>query len=90
MSREHKRRAAREEQRVEKVQGVSAEPASESRTSPKQFLREVRGELRKVAWPSRKEVISYSIVVLVTTLVLVSIVWGMDEIIRRAVINTLG
>jgi preprotein translocase SecE subunit len=35
-------------------------------------------------------VTSYTIVVLVTTLVLVGIVWAMDEVIRRAVINTLG
>jgi preprotein translocase subunit SecE len=35
-------------------------------------------------------VTSYTIVVLVTTLVLVAIVWGMDYVIREAVINTLG
>jgi preprotein translocase subunit SecE len=35
-------------------------------------------------------VTSYTIVVLVTTLVLVGIVWGMDFIFREAVINTLG
>ncbi len=28
--------------------------AKEERTGPVQFLREVRGELRKVAWPSRR------------------------------------
>jgi preprotein translocase subunit SecE len=60
------------------------------RTKPVQFLREVRSELRKVAWPNRKEVTSYTIVVLVTTLVLTAIVWGMDEVFRQAVINTLG
>ncbi|MGH3665310.1 MAG: preprotein translocase subunit SecE, partial [Egibacteraceae bacterium] len=36
------------------------------RTSPGQFLREVRAELRKVAWPSRRELLSYSLVVLVS------------------------
>ncbi len=91
MSRESKRRAEREQQRTSGQQGVSAEPTTgDGRTPPAQFLREVRGELRKVHWPSRREVGQYTIVVLVTTLFLVAVVWGMDEVIRRAVINTLG
>ena len=32
-------------------------------------MREVNAELRKVAWPSREEVINYSIVVLITLVV---------------------
>jgi preprotein translocase subunit SecE len=60
------------------------------RTSARQFLREVRAELRKVAWPSRKEIASYTVVVLVTTVVLGAIVYGMDEGIRRVIITTLG
>ena len=44
----------------------------EERTSPAQFVGEVRSELRKVNWPTRTEVINYSIVVLVTVLVSVS------------------
>jgi len=91
MSREDKRRNEREQRRTEGQESAAVEPDSSSgRTPLVQFLREVRGELRKVAWPSRKEVTSYTIVVLVTTFVLVGIVWGMDEVIRRAVINTLG
>ena len=43
----------------------AARPRSEERTSPGQFLREVRGELRKVAWPTKSEVINYSIIVLI-------------------------
>jgi preprotein translocase subunit SecE len=90
MNRESKRHTDREERRTEKRAGGSDAPARSERTGPAQFLREVRSELRKVAWPNRREVTSYTIVVLVTTLVLVAIVWGMDEVIRRAVINTLG
>jgi preprotein translocase subunit SecE len=60
------------------------------RTSLPQFLREVRSELRKVNWPSRQQILSYTVVVLVLTLVLTSFVWGTDEVIRRIIINTLG
>ena len=60
------------------------------RTPAPQFLREVRSELRKVNWPNRQQIVSYTVVVLVLTLVLTSFVWGVDEGIRRIVINTLG
>ncbi|MFA9432981.1 preprotein translocase subunit SecE [Egicoccus sp. AB-alg2] len=91
MSRESKRNADREERRTSgQVSAAEEAPKTRERTSPGQFLREVRSELRKVAWPNRKEVVSYTMVVLVVTLVLVAIVWGMDEVFRRAVINTLG
>jgi preprotein translocase subunit SecE len=56
-----------------------ASPARE-RTKPRQFLREMRGELRKVAWPTRSEVFNYSLICLIflvfmTTLVAV-VDWG--------------
>ena len=50
----------------------------EQRTSPPQFIREVRGELRKVAWPTRPEVINYSIIVLVAVVLLTAYVAGLD------------
>ena len=62
----------------------------DQRTPVPQFLREVRSELRKVNWPSRQQIVSYTVVVLVLTLVLTSFVWGADEVIRRIIINTLG
>jgi preprotein translocase subunit SecE len=40
-------------------------PAKKKRTPPIQFIKEVIAELKKVAWPSRQEVVAYSIVVLV-------------------------
>lgn len=64
--------------------------AEQTRTPLPQFLREVRAELRRVNWPNRKQIVTYTVVVLVLTLVLTSFVWGVDEGIRRIVINTLG
>ncbi len=45
-----------------------------------QFLREVRIELAKVAWPSRPEVVNYTIVVLFTIVLLTAIVYGLDAL----------
>jgi preprotein translocase subunit SecE len=49
------------------------------RTTPVQYLREVRSEMRKVAWPDWPEVRKYSIVVLVTVLVVAALVFGLDS-----------
>ena len=61
--------------------------APQERTSPMQFLREVRGELRKVAWPSRSETINYSIVVLVTIVVLGAIIYGLDWVFSTLILD---
>ncbi|MHB1487655.1 MAG: preprotein translocase subunit SecE [Acidimicrobiales bacterium] len=64
----------------------SAPRPPSQRTSPAQFLREVRGELRKVAWPSRSEVINYSSVVLITLVLLVSFIFVLNFAFAKAVL----
>jgi preprotein translocase subunit SecE len=59
--------------------------AKETRTGPVQFLREVRAELRKVAWPSRSEVRNYSIIVLITVVVLTTYIALLDVFFGEAV-----
>ena len=55
-------------------------PASgpKERTPPRQFLREVVAELRKVAWPTRPEVINFTTVTIVMLLVVMAIVFVLD------------
>jgi preprotein translocase subunit SecE len=53
-------------------------PAKPERTSPVVFVREVRSELRKVIWPTRKELITYTTVSVIFILVLVAIVTSVD------------
>jgi preprotein translocase subunit SecE len=53
------------------------------------YFREVRQELKKVAWPSREELATYSIVVFGVSTVLTLIVFGLDWAFNRAVINIL-
>ena len=52
--------------------------AKEERTGAVQFVREVRGELRKVAWPTRGEVVNYSIIVLVAVVLMTAYVAFLD------------
>ena len=42
------------------------------------FLREVIAELSKVIWPTRKELVTYTSVVIVFVSVMVALVTGMD------------
>ncbi len=60
------------------------------RTGVRQFLKEVRQELNKVDWPSRRELISYTVVVLATIVVLTTYVFGLDFMFSRAILDLLG
>jgi preprotein translocase subunit SecE len=60
------------------------------RAGPRQFLREVRQELKKVAWPTRRELFAYTIVVLVSVVVLTSFVFGLDFLISKGVLLVFG
>lgn len=42
------------------------------------FIREVVAELRKVIWPTRKELITYAVVVIVFISILMAIIAGYD------------
>jgi preprotein translocase subunit SecE len=53
------------------------------------FLREVRDELAKVVWPSRREVVIYTMVVILTVLVVGLFVFGLDVLFSRVVIEML-
>ncbi len=61
--------------------------ADQERTSPVQFGREVRSELSKVSWPSRTEVINYSIVVLFTVVVLTLFIGAIDWVFSTFVLE---
>ena len=86
MNREMKRQLQRQGQLTEdgtptreRRKAPAPKPADrEKRTKPTEFLREVRGELRKVAWPTRSEVVNYSIIVLVAIVLLTAYVAFLD------------
>ena len=65
-------------------------PERKRRTPPRQFLKEVQLELKKVAWPSRQELWSYTVVVLVSVVVLTSLVFGLDFFFSKVVLRVFG
>jgi preprotein translocase subunit SecE len=54
------------------------------------FVRQVVAELRKVIWPTRKELVSYTTVVVVFVVIMASIVAGLDYVFTRAVLFVFG
>jgi preprotein translocase subunit SecE len=57
----------------------SGRPAKKpDRTTPVVFVRQVIAELRKVIWPTRKELVTYTTVAIVFILVMTGLVTGLD------------
>ena len=48
------------------------------RTGPAQYLSEVRGEMKKVAWPPREEIFNSTVVVVVGLVVMTSLIFVFD------------
>ncbi len=92
MNREMKRAQRRQGTQVERAQAAAATRRAQlqqkkQRTSARQFLKEVRQELKKVIWPTRQELTTYTIVVLVTVIVMTSYVFGLDVVFSKLVLN---
>jgi len=46
----------------------------------KKFFREVRAELRKVSWPNRKELLSYTGIVFISVVFVSVMIWIIDSV----------
>ena len=60
------------------------------RTSPVLFYRQVVAELRKVIWPTRNELVTYTTVSLIFVLIVVGIVFGLDNLFSWVVLKLFG
>jgi preprotein translocase subunit SecE len=89
MNRQTKRMMERDRRQQAAVRRPAV-PERKKRAGPRQFLREVRQELKKVAWPTRRELLAYTMVVLVSVIVLTSFVFGLDFLISKAVLVVFG
>ena len=85
LNREQKRQlrkmgALDEQGRATRAPRQTQQKKKQDRVGVRQYLREVRDELRKVAWPTRPEVRRYSIVVIITVVVYTALVGGCDYV----------
>jgi preprotein translocase subunit SecE len=56
-----------------------------AKTSPGEFVRQVRVETAKIAWPTRRETITTTIMVLIMTTILSLFFLGVDQVLGRLV-----
>ncbi len=92
-----RRLAAKEEERAKKRRSDASRQGKKAKKDDglslfqrtTKFFREVKQELKKVAWPSREELTTYTVVVFGVTAILTLLVFGMDWVFNKAVINLL-
>ena len=75
---------------AEKRSGGGRASQRASRTTPALFFRQMVGELRKVIWPTRKELITYTVVCIVFVLFMVIIVTSLDYGFTKLVFELFG
>nr|WP_300090609.1 preprotein translocase subunit SecE [Sedimentibacter sp.] len=49
------------------------------------YFKGVKSELKKVNWPTKKELTNYTVVVLATTFAMTLVIWGLDLIFQNLV-----
>jgi preprotein translocase subunit SecE len=54
------------------------------------FAREVVAELGKVIWPTRKELVTYTLVVIIFVSIMVALVAGLDILFAKGVLTVFG
>lgn len=94
MNRQTKRMMAREQAQKKAAPRPAVKapgaPTKRERTKMREFIKEVIAELKKVAWPTRPEVVAYSVVVLVSSVVIAAIIFGLDYVFSNAVLELFG
>ena len=65
-------------------------PENVAKTSPGEFIRQVRSEASKVVWPGRAETIRTAIMVLIMTSLLALFFFGVDSFFSAIVQFLLG
>jgi len=86
MRRMAQKQGADQPKRPERRQPAPTQGGGSDRPSPTQFFSEVRGELRKVAWPTKNEVINSTIIVLIAVVVMTTLIFGADYLFAKGVL----
>jgi preprotein translocase subunit SecE len=93
VNREFKRRMRRDQRAQERAQARGAPRApvpvqqKRERVGLRQYLREIQAELKRVMWPTRAEVITYSIVVIFVVSLLTGVVFLLDLGFAQAIVE---
>lgn len=71
------------------IEGKADEVKKKKRTSPFEFLQQVRNEAAKVTWTTRNETVISTIMVLIMVMIMSVFFFGVDQGLRYAVCHLL-
>ncbi len=74
----------------EKRGGTGRAAKRDGRITPALFFRQIVGELRKVIWPTRKELVTYTVVCLAFVTFMVIIVTSLDYGFTKLMFEVFG
>ena len=86
MNRELRRLQAKEEERARDRRKQATQRRKRERVGFRRFLGEVRTELKRVAWPNRREVITFTSVTLITAGFVTLLTFGLDVGFKQAIL----
>jgi preprotein translocase subunit SecE len=99
MEREERRQKKQEERQGGKTQAASQRAANLQRRAGEkkplvrraiQFFHDVRVEMKKVSWPTRDQMMAFTVVTLVTSIALTGFVFALDFGLKELVLLTIG
>lgn len=61
--------------------GSQFTPEAKSTSGVGGFLREVKTEMKKVTWPTKRELIGYTITVILSSLFAAFLIWAIDAVL---------
>ena len=61
--------------------GTQFTPEVKSTSGVGGFLREVKTEIKKVTWPTKRELIGYTITVILSSLFAAFLIWAIDAVL---------
>ena len=74
----------------EKAAAAKSSAPKGQKKSVVKYFKDARSEFKKVVWPSRKQVINNTVVVLVSMIVSGLAIWGMDTVFMFLIKLMLG
>jgi preprotein translocase subunit SecE len=72
--------------RREAAQQAAQRRQREPRAGIRQYFRDVRDEMRQVAWPTRPEVANYTAIVGTVLIIMITVIFGLNYSFSKAVL----
>ena len=62
-----------------------AETTAKKQNRVVKFFKEVKSELKKVVWPSRKQIINNTLIVIASVIIIGIVIWAFDAIFQYGI-----